>query len=302
MQDDDEYKKMDDNERLRSLLIPGTGVKLPMPTDLSFIYKSIPEIATQFVLSQGTDKPMDAHRAAAALGNAFVDAYSSPMGMAIMPQVVKPAVEVALNHSFFTGRPIVGEHQKHLATEQQYTSGPRGTSELGKLIGSTGAISPMNADYLLKGMLGMSGTSLVELSNTIFNPERPSSKAEEISPFRSFLVQDTDNARKQMFYDLYSRAEKVNATFNNIKKNRPQDAREFLQDEDNKAMLQAYKVLAQQKKFIDNTRAEITRISEAPERLIPQEKKRPMIDRLNERESRFMNNIPIEKYRERAGL
>lgn len=302
MEDDEEYKKMPDDERLRSLLVPGTSVKLPMPTDLSFIFKSIPELTTMYVMQHGTDKPADFTRVAKAFGNGLVDAYSSPMGMALMPQVIKPAVEIALNHSFFTGRPIVGEHQKGLDTAEQYTSGPRGTSELGKMIGSTGVISPMNADHLLRGALGMSGALAMDLTNELFNTGRPASKAEEMSPFRSFLVQDTDAARKNLFYDLFSRAEKVNNTVNEMKKNRPQALKEYLADEDHKELYKVYKILAAQKKFIDNTRAEITRISEASDRLLPQEKKRPMIDRLNQREAKFLESVPLEKYRERAGL
>jgi hypothetical protein len=42
--DDDDYMKMDDQSKIRSYMIPGTDVVLPMNTSAAFFFKAIPEL------------------------------------------------------------------------------------------------------------------------------------------------------------------------------------------------------------------------------------------------------------------
>jgi hypothetical protein len=95
----------------------------------------------------------DAETARKAITDTLV---SSIAGVPIGPALIRPAVEVAIDHSFFTGEDIVGQGLEGLDTEQKYTAN---TSELGKLVGKTGVIAPVNFDHLMKGYLGLvSGT------------------------------------------------------------------------------------------------------------------------------------------------
>ena len=59
-------------------------------------------------------------------------------------QPIKVAVELATNHSFFTGRSLVGRGLETQEAFRQYSSGPSGTSELAKGIGEA-ANRPVHA-------------------------------------------------------------------------------------------------------------------------------------------------------------
>jgi hypothetical protein len=53
--DDDDYMKMDDQSKIRSYMIPGTDVVLPMNTSAAFFFKAIPELIINKV-SQRRDR------------------------------------------------------------------------------------------------------------------------------------------------------------------------------------------------------------------------------------------------------
>ena len=145
---DEEYQKLDDRLKVRSLIIPGTGIRIPVANEVAMLTKAIPELGWQYATRLDTNNPMDATKLRNEIARAFVDGLASPN---LMPQGVRGIVEVATNHSFLTGNPIVGRGLDHLKTSEQFTEN---TSELSKFIGSSGIISPINLDHLLKGYGG----------------------------------------------------------------------------------------------------------------------------------------------------
>jgi hypothetical protein len=58
--DDEEYQKLEDRTKIRSFIIPGAEVKIPVSAEVALLTKAIPELTYQYVVRQGTASPMDA--------------------------------------------------------------------------------------------------------------------------------------------------------------------------------------------------------------------------------------------------
>jgi hypothetical protein len=100
--DDDDYMKMDDQSKIRSYMIPGTDVVLPMNTSAAFFFKAIPELLYNKVVNEGTETEVDAKRLRTAMKEAAVDLLLGPTPV---PSAVKPIIEIGLDYNFFTSRP-----------------------------------------------------------------------------------------------------------------------------------------------------------------------------------------------------
>jgi hypothetical protein len=72
-----------------------------------------------------------------------------------------------LNRSFYTDLPIISERDARLSTDKQYRDN---TSELAKLLGKTGLISPLNVDHLIRGYTGGMGVLLTSMANYPLRP------------------------------------------------------------------------------------------------------------------------------------
>jgi hypothetical protein len=76
--DDEDYMRMDDQSKVRSYMIPGTDVVLPMNTSAAFFFKAIPELVYNAVVSQGTENAVDEKRLRTAMKEAAVDLLLGP--------------------------------------------------------------------------------------------------------------------------------------------------------------------------------------------------------------------------------
>lgn len=163
MSGDDDYEDQKGYVTDRNFIIPGIGL-LPVPTDVGFLAKVIPERLTDYILQQGTDNPESLDRLVDGIRSAASAAYLPPAAV----YGVTPAIEVALNKSFFTDIPIVGQHMQSLAPFEQYTSN---TSELAKTAGGIANISPMKIDYILKAIGGTSAGALLQLADVMMSDQ-----------------------------------------------------------------------------------------------------------------------------------
>ena len=294
---DDEYDKMDPQIRDHHLLIPGTALMLPLRQDLTLMPKLIAEYA---YLGMTDNTFTDGKKIRRALGNSLANAVMSPTAV---PQGLKPILEVATNHDFFTGRSIVGQGIASKITEEQYTAT---TSELAKFIGSSGLIAPVNVDHLLKGYFGTTGGLALQLTNGIVNstkdipaPEKSWQDAIASTPgLSAFVAKEYGNADKNDYYELRDEVAKVTNTFNAMKKEgRIEDAKELY--EENKDL---FKVKTQ----VSNINNQLTKLREwekqvyaAPESRMTAEKKGEEIKRIRELEKKMLANV--HKLRETAG-
>jgi hypothetical protein len=161
MSGDDEYEEQKGFITDRNFIIPGIGL-LPVPPDIGFLSKVIPERITDYILQEGTDNPESVSRLVEGIRGAAGAAYLPPAAV----YGITPAIELGLNRSFFTEIPIVGQHMQGLEPFQQYTSN---TSELAKVAGGISNISPMQIDYLLKAIGGTAGGALMQMFDVVMS-------------------------------------------------------------------------------------------------------------------------------------
>ena len=226
---DDDYEKLDDREKVRSLIIPGTGFSIPVASDIGMLVKAIPELTYNYIVRDGTDNPMDATKLFKGIGQSFADGLLGPN---ITPQVFRAGVEVALNRNFLTGNPIVGRGLENLETSQQFTEN---TSRLARLIGETGILSPMNADHLMKGYGGTAASLALFMMDGMINQvadvKTPTTPLNKIPGIGAFVYSDQGKDQLNDYYDLKERSDEVTATLNNIRKyGSPEEAREYAKE------------------------------------------------------------------------
>ena len=295
--DDDEYQGMDPTIRDHHLLIPGTGVMLPLRSDLTLMPKLLAEYA---YLGMTDNTFTDGKKIRRALGDSLANAVMSPTAV---PQAFKPVLEVATNHSFFTGRSIIGQHLAGLETEKQYTAS---TSEFAKFIGSSGLIAPVNVDHLIKGYLGTTGGLGLQFTNTIVNgvseqprPEKSWQDAIASTPgLSAFVAKEYGNADKNDYYELRDEVSKAVNTLSDIKKRGSmEEAKEFIGEK--KDLLKLKDQVNAINRQLTKLREYERQVIEAPESRMSAEKKGQEVERIREMEKRMLGNV--HKLREMAG-
>lgn len=178
MQDDESYQNANDDEKYSNWFMPNPFgeeyIKVPIPFEMGLMFKAIPEALVNTMF--GDAKARDTMSAIGKM------AWNSiPISG---PQGIKPALETAINYSFFTGRPIESERLQRYEPGERYTDR---TSELVKSIGGALNISPVKIEYLIKGYTGSLPLAIVSLSNPILR----SSEAGEQPETRSFIGSET---------------------------------------------------------------------------------------------------------------
>lgn len=159
MSGDDDYEEQKGFITDRNFLIPG-GWLLPVPPDVGFLAKVVPERITDYILQNGTDNPESAARLRQGLLQAMATGFLPPAAV----YGVTPAVELMLNKSFFSDLPIVGQRYQGLQADQQYTPS---TSELAKTVGSITGQSPLQIDYIINAIGGTSAGAILQLADVI---------------------------------------------------------------------------------------------------------------------------------------
>jgi GNAT superfamily N-acetyltransferase len=228
--DDDDYMKMDDQSKIRSYMIPGTDVVLPMNTSAAFFFKAIPELLYNKVANEGTETEVDAKRLRTAMKEAAVDLLLGPTPV---PSAVKPIIEIGLDYNFFTSRPVTPRGMQSLDAYQQYDMR---TSEAAKILSSlTGTdekrvLNPMEADHLVRSIFGTAGAMVAWSSNLVGEAAefRPEMGLKEMPVTGAFLRPEVPRGREDLFYKLKDDTDRKYRTF--LK----------LTERDNQAEAQAY--------------------------------------------------------------
>jgi hypothetical protein len=168
LQDDDDYKKLPDYVKDGNWLIPMSTesgkqfVKLTVPYEVGFLFKTLPEVFVRYMSGTSTGK-----EALASIRSGFIQ--NMPTGGVPVPQAVRPLLEVVTNHSFFTNRPIEGMGDSRLPVAER---GQR-ASEFAKMMSGMGldklSLSPAKIDVLTKGYFAELGAFFNELSGAVIN-------------------------------------------------------------------------------------------------------------------------------------
>ena len=225
---DDEYENLNDNEKLRSYIVPGTGFKLPVRGDLALLYKLLPEGLYNVLTKEGTNNEIDARRIKQAVSESLTNGLFFP---ALMPQVVKAPIEVAMNYNMFTGSPIVSPYKQKEITELQFNAG---TSELAKSIGETGLASPLKTDHLIRGTFGTAGSLFLFLTDSLTNQfldnPRPSVDISRVPGPGSILYSKNGRGQLNQFYDLKMLSDEVTNSLSSFKNSDKEKAIEYAND------------------------------------------------------------------------
>lgn len=213
MQDDEAYKNATPEERAQNwfVYLPGMDepIRVPIPFELGLAFKAIPEMVFNTAFGD-----QELSGAAKTIGKL---AYNTvPIGM---PQGIKPLVEVATNYSFFAGDSIVSQREQGLDAAEQFRAN---TSELAKMLGSVGPLSPIQIEYLIRGYTGGLGVTLTQLANPVLRPlspaEMPEGPAKKVSqmPIIGNLFQPTDG--RGIIDAAYTQADEFQKASNTYKK------------------------------------------------------------------------------------
>jgi len=241
MQDDEDYQKLPDDVKDNNWLLPSpigsehTFIKIPIPFEIGFLFKTLPEGAVRYMSDTSTGKEV-----LASYRKGFM--RSMPGEGVLIPQAFKPGLETVFNFSLFTGRPIEGMSDQGLPVEMR---GPN-ASEVSKMMSRFGlseiGLSPAKIDYLIKGYTAELGTFTTGVASTMMTElsgkEPPAKNIENQPFFRAFLTNPNTSKAATDFYDIMQNSQEAVNAVNRLKKEgRVEELQEFVSDEDRKKLI-----------------------------------------------------------------
>ena len=188
MQDDDTYKKATPEQRYNNFLVPFPGLeeylRVPIPFEAGLLFKSVPEALVNYL--HGHDKD-------AATGMRMIIQKLIPGGDSeYVPQILKPAIEVGLGKSFYTGRDIESKHEQSLVPSERSRDT---TSGLAIAMGHSLGLDPIMIDHLINGYTGSLGLAVTQMASSIVFGGQPGVQPEKTlsqEPIYGTLFQPKD--------------------------------------------------------------------------------------------------------------
>ncbi len=298
--DDDEYKEARREERDNNWIIPlGDGrpaLKIPIPFEVGFIFKTLPETFLDTTFGERTGK-----QAFETVKRGVTSTLEFDPIFGI--QAIAPVLEASVNHNSYTGGTVVPVWMSGLLPEEQKTEF---TSELGQFIGNAMNISPMKIDHVLKGYTGTMGIYVLDWTDravrdpdiaerlksvgvNITSPEFPAVASYELPIVRRFFASPQGTGLKQDFYDLYS---DVRQTYNSINKLRKEGRYEELEEliARRGTLLDVKAGVYNLKQQLDVVRRRKTAIRRSED--IAPERKREMIEEIEDYENSMLAIVP----------
>lgn len=208
--DDEDWKKREDWDRDNFwwFKVGGKAFRIPKPFEVGAI-GTLAERSVELYVSDEMTKERFLKR----LGAMVYDTFA----MNPTPQIARPVLDIYANKDPFTGRPIETMGMENLSKADRYNEN---TSEVGKVVGKSGVLSPAQVDYLVRGYLGWLGTAALTASSEIARPmtedaARPSRKLSDTF-FVGNFVESLPSGRSRYvtsFYDQAAEIEKAYASF-----------------------------------------------------------------------------------------
>jgi hypothetical protein len=298
---DDDYWELDDQTRLRNFYIPGskkaTGhhILIPMTTSAAFFFKAVPELAHNFIVSQGTKNEMDKRRTAKALGAAAVDAL---LGPSPVPTGVKPIAEIAFNHDFYTGGNVVPKGLEGLDSAEQYNAT---TSNLGHAVSklSAGALNPIQADHLMRGIGGSVAALGMYFSNLAFPDDRPAPELRQNPIIGNLVGPEVSRKNEELFYDLREKATGKYKTYQSMMENdRFEEADKFY--EKNQGLIDVYEYVSSIDTDLKEINKEVRRLGKSSDKSLTPAGRTKDINELKRLKSDMLEDIT--EFRKEAGF
>jgi hypothetical protein len=224
--DDEEYKKLNKEERDNYWIIPAFSIndkpfRFPIPFELGVVFKVIPERVLETAFGNDTGKDLKE----ALTRNIFNTLQFNPI-----PQAFIPIVENVANYSFFTGEPVVGRGMEDVAPRFQSTSA---TPQFIKDLGAATGTSPIKIENLIRGYTGTMGTYATMLLDAIYrgqgDPTKASMRLEQMPVIKRFFASDSGTI--SAYYDMKGDIDQITRTISVLERTgNNEDLKEYLQE------------------------------------------------------------------------
>jgi len=298
--DDEDYLTKPTPTRDRLLMIPGTGMSIPLRADMY----ALPKVVAEHTYMLLTDKGFsDGAKFRASLKSLLATSILSPTPV---PQAVKPLAEVLTNYDFFQQKPLVGTYQKKKEIERQFDDN---TSELAKVFGQSGVISPIAVDHLIRGMFGSAGGLVLYATNPFLwhvtspNTPRPSISMRDalatIPNASGFVTKEYETGLKKDFFALKEEVDRAANTLTDLKQRNPEDIKDYIKDEKVRARLGLSPVVNQINSQLSTIRKSISTITNST---LPADVKEARIKQLRATEEKMLKGVNLKKLREMAQI
>ena len=212
--DDPRYKALEDWDRQNyfHFFVGDQHFRLPQPFEVGALFSSVPEMLLNY-WNNGRSRE---------LGTAAASLLSNQLQGNLVPQALRPALDVYANKNSLSGAPIVTPGEEKLAPGLRY--GPH-TSPLMVGIGQTLGYSPDQLEYLLRGYTGTLGTYGLSAADALARatgaaPSAPTMRADQMPLISSFVRNEPAMSSRWMteFYDLKSSVDQTVASVNALRK------------------------------------------------------------------------------------
>jgi hypothetical protein len=275
---DEGFKKLDDNKKLTSLVIPGTDITVPIAQEVAVGMGIMLPVYLYNVMGDWDTKK------AISVAMGGVSQGMSPPGFPwMMPQALSVAMQSYFNKSG-QGYPIVGSGIENRDTADQYTMG---TTEFAKLVGKTGMIAPAKVDHLMRGYFGTFYSAATLFTNGLIDSlnygVHPAVHIQDM--LTAFVIPEKDQSRKQAFYDHLKDAQKAHGSYSFELQTNPQRAQEYAKE--HREILQQYPRLLALDRTMAGFRAQEKRIFDDRSITDP-EVKRARIEAVERQVSKFL--------------
>jgi hypothetical protein len=276
MQDDEAYQNATPDQKYGNwfVRIPGVDepVRIPVPFEIGYIFKALPEaLYNSMVNKHGGEEAVQAFRQ--------ILLQTVPGGTSYgLPQAIKPGIEAILGKSFYTGRDILSGYEKRFLPSDQYREN---TTEIAKIIGKVGNVSPIMLEELVRGYTGTMGLAFLQAISMPFTKSGPEAAARRLSDLPviggAFQPNDAGGIINNM-YEHMKEAQKVENTYKKmLEEGRQAEANALLMTRGN----ELYQ--AQTADWFTSQMGEITKYERALRALdIPKEEKRRQLDELRQ--------------------
>lgn len=292
--DDEDYQKKNRMVRDRVFVIPGSGgFSIPLREDVFLI----PKLAGEYSYNLMMDKAfVDSKMAKDAMARAIKKQFSPPS-----TNLVTPITDVARNYDSFHDRDIVNPTLSKLDPERQYT---KSTSELSKVLGQAGGISPAKLDYVLNGyfgsvmsLLALATNDMIAQARGVPRPERTTKEIIASLPSMGGFVSKQESVNA--IGDFYEAARDVNKTVNTYRDIKDEKKREaYIKEPERTKQAEQYKGVQKIENFLAKINKEENRILESTE-MSPAEKRKALDKLLIERQ-KFTE--PVRELRRNLGF
>ena len=262
MQDDEDYKRAKPEERYGYWWVPTLGLtkenwlRIPIPYEVGFLFKALPEAIIN--MAAGDEKLGPGMEA---LGRLL--SQSQPLSV---PQALKPAIEVALGASFYSG-PIESPHEKEVLPQYRYRTN---STELAKMLGGVAGLSPIQIDYLIRGYTGGVGMAIAQMANVFLRApeaaeiERPTTKLSEVPLFGTLFQTTEGRGALDATYKLIEEIQQTKGAFNKlVQDGRREEAVKFANE--NASVLAASSAAGYMKKTLGEMSKQVRMIKSSPQ-------------------------------------